>query len=120
MATEGPLTAAAIYEQITGGEGTQSLADAQDNASQLTTRMIERASRINDLRKKTMSGWQGGASDAAADSTMPLVQAAQDDAIHLQNAQTAVGAQMGAFATAKNSVKPVAAQPPELTSDDVV
>ncbi|MEU5257559.1 hypothetical protein [Amycolatopsis sp. NPDC021455] len=119
MVTEGPLTATQIYEQITGGEGTQSLADAQDSASQLTQRMIDRASRINALRAKTMSGWQGGAGDTAADATAPLIQAAMDDAIHLQNAQSAVGAQMGAFGTAKNSVKPVAAQPPQITADDL-
>jgi uncharacterized protein (DUF4415 family) len=120
MVAEGPLTAAQIYEQITGGDGTQSLTDAQDSASQLTQRMIERASRINALRAKTMSGWQGRAGDAAADSTAPLVQAAMDDAIHLKNAQDAVSSQVGAFGTAKNSVKPVAAQPPELTAVDVV
>jgi PPE family protein len=120
MGVEGPLTAAQIYEQITGGKGARSLVDAQDSASQLTQRMIERASRINALRAKTMSGWQGGAGDAAADSTAPLVQAAMDDAIHLKNAQSAVEAQVGAFGTAKNSVKPVAAQPPEITADDLV
>ncbi|MGW3962162.1 PPE domain-containing protein [Amycolatopsis sp. NPDC005003] len=120
MATEGPLTAAQIYEQITGGEGIGSLADAQDGASQLTTRMVERAQRISALRVKTMSGWQGSAGEAAADATRPLVQAAADDAVHLRNAQTAVGAQMDAFGTAKNSVKPVAAQPPVLEVDDVL
>ncbi|MFI5583964.1 hypothetical protein ACIA5G_02935 [Amycolatopsis sp. NPDC051758] len=120
MVAEGPLTAAQIYEQITGGEGTGSLADAQDGASNLTNRMIERAQRISALRAKTMSGWQGAAGNSAADATLPLVQAAADDAVHLKNAQTAVGAQMDAFGTAKNSVKPVAAQPPELSSADVV
>ncbi|SFW47650.1 PPE domain-containing protein [Amycolatopsis australiensis] len=120
MATEGPLTAAQIYEQITGGEGTGSLADAQDSARNLTTRMIERAQRISALRAKTMSGWQGGAGDSASDATLPLVKAAADDAVHLQNAQTAVGDQMDAFGTAKNSVKPVAPQPPELTNDDII
>ncbi|MGW4526014.1 PPE domain-containing protein [Amycolatopsis sp. NPDC004378] len=119
MVTEGPLTAAQIYEQITGGNGVGSLADAQDSATQLTTRMIERAQRISALRAKTMSGWQGAAGSAAADATLPLVQAAADDAVHLKNAQTAVGAQMDAFGTAKNSVKPVAPQPPELTARDV-
>jgi hypothetical protein len=120
MATEGPLTAAQIYEQITGGEGTGTLADAQDGASQLTTRMVERAQRISSLRAKTLSGWQGGAGQSAADATLPLVQAAADDAVHLKNAQTAVGAQMDAFGTAKNSVKPVAPQPPDITSEDVL
>src|SRR4051812_23968233 len=120
MVAEGPLTAAQIYEQITGGEGTRSLADAQDSAGHLTQRMSERASRINALREKTMSGWQGNAGDAAADSTTPLVKAAMDDAMHLQNAQNAVNAQVSAFGTAKNSVKPVSAQPPEITARDIL
>jgi hypothetical protein len=118
MVTEGPLNAAEIYEQVTGGEGVDSLADAQDGAGQLTDRMVERAQRISSLRAKTMAGWQGGAGDSAADATLPLVQAAADDAVHLKTAQTAVGAQMDAFGTAKYSVKPVASQPPEMTSDD--
>jgi hypothetical protein len=120
MATEGPLTAAQIYEQITGGEGTGSLSDAQVSARNLTTRMVERAQRISALRAKTMSGWQGAAGNSAADATLPLVQAAADDAVHLKTAQTAVGAQMDAFGTAKNSVKPVAPQPPDVTIDDVL
>ncbi|MEV5714436.1 hypothetical protein AB0L41_11095 [Amycolatopsis mediterranei] len=120
MVTEGPLTAAQIYEQVTGGEGIGSLSDAHDGASQLTTRMVERAQRISALRAKTMSGWRGDAGEAAADATRPLVQAAADDAVHLENAQTAVGAQMDAFGTAKNSVKPVAARPPQLEVDDVL
>ncbi|WP_284750507.1 PPE domain-containing protein [Amycolatopsis sp. RTGN1] len=114
------MTAAQIYEQITGGEGTGSLADAHDSATQLTARMVERAQRISSLRAKTMSGWQGGAGNSAADATLPLVQAAADDAVHLETAQTAVGAQMDAFGTAKNSVKPVPPQPPEITPVDVL
>ncbi|MEV6441988.1 hypothetical protein [Amycolatopsis sp. NPDC051716] len=120
MVTESPLTAAEIYAQITGGEGSSSLSDAQRDADHLTTRMVERAQRISALRAKTMSGWRGDAGEAAADATRPLVQAAADDAVHLQNARTAVGAQMDAFGTAKNSVKPVAAQPPVLGVDDVL
>ncbi|MER6790578.1 PPE domain-containing protein [Amycolatopsis mediterranei] len=120
MVTESPLTAAEIYTQITEGEGSRSLSDAQRDADHLTTRMVERAQRISALRAKTMSGWRGDGGAAAADATRPLVQAAADDAVHLENAQTAVGAQMDAFGTAKNSVKPVAAQPPELGVDDVL
>ncbi|MFF1607145.1 hypothetical protein ACFVYA_05135 [Amycolatopsis sp. NPDC058278] len=120
MVAESPLTAAEIYAQITGGQGSSSLSDAQRDADHLTTRMVERAQRISALRAKTMSGWRGDAGEAAADATRPLVQAAADDAVHLRNAQAAVGAQMDAFGTAKNSVKPVAAQPPELQVDDVL
>ncbi|MDQ7810444.1 hypothetical protein Q5425_42540 [Amycolatopsis sp. A133] len=120
MVTEMPLTAAQIYEQVTGGNGSDSLAGAQEGAIDLTNRMVERAQRISALRAKTMSGWRGDAGDSAADATLPLVHAAADDAVHLKNAQTAVGAQMDAFGTAKHSVKPVAPQPPELGTDDVL
>ena len=120
MVDERPLTAAEIYDQVTGGGGIDSLATAQDGAGQLTDRMVERAQRISALRAKTMSGWQGAAGDSAADATIPLVRAAADDAVHLETARTAVGAQMDAFGTAKNSVKPVAPQPPELTSGDLL
>ncbi|WP_152603752.1 hypothetical protein [Amycolatopsis rifamycinica] len=120
MVTEGPLTAAQIYEQVTGGAGIDSLANAQDGAIDLTDRMADRALRIAALRAKTTSGWRGNAGEAAADATRPLVDAAADDAVHLQYAQAAVGAQMDAFGTAKNSVKPVAPQPPELDKNDVL
>lgn len=120
MVTEGPLTAAQIYEQITGGEGVASLADAQDGAGHLTSRMVERAQQISALRAKTLSGWQGRAGEAAADATLPLVRAAADDAVHLKTAQTAVGSQMDAFGTAKNSVKPVAPEPPQITARDIL
>ncbi|MFC5093256.1 PPE domain-containing protein [Amycolatopsis plumensis] len=105
---------------MTGGEGSRSLSDAHRDADHLTTRMVERAQRISALRAKTMSGWRGNAGEAAADATLPLVQAAADDAVHLKNAQSAVAAQMEAFGTAKYSVKPVPAQPPALDTDDVL
>jgi hypothetical protein len=119
MVAEGPLTAAQIYEQLTGGEGTQSLIDAHDSTDQLGKRLAERAKQISKLAVKTTNGWQGSAGNAAADSTVPLVQAAVDDVVHLKNAQDAVEAQITAFGTAKNSVKPVSAQP-QITAEDIL
>lgn len=119
MAEEGPLTAAEIYEQITGGKGLQSLSEAQTNAAALTQRLCERAEQVYKLTEKTRAGWTGAAGDSAAAATLPLIQASADDAEHLNLAQSAVSDQMTAFGTAKNTVKPVAAQQPELTSEDI-
>ncbi|WP_410656707.1 hypothetical protein [Amycolatopsis sp. lyj-112] len=116
---EGPLTAAQIYEQITGGEGTGSLSDAQRSAYNLTERHHERAQRITALSQKSMAGWQGASGGAAADATKPVVEAAMDDAMHLARAQTAMNSQMDAFGTAKNSVKPVPPEQPAPTAEDV-
>ncbi|WP_037308350.1 PPE domain-containing protein [Amycolatopsis orientalis] len=118
--TAGPLTAAQIYEQVTGGEGTGSLSEAQVRAYNLTKRHHERAQRLTALTQKTMAGWQGESSRAAADATKPVVEAALDDAMHLAVAQAAITSQMDAFGTAKNSVKPVPPQQPAPTAEDVV
>ncbi len=119
MVAEGPLTAAQIYDQITGGKGTDSLSDAQQAAFELTRRLADRAAQVYSLTEKTQAGWTGAAGDSAAVATMPLIKASADDAKHLVRAQNAVSDQMHAFGTAKNSVKPVAAEPPQLTSDDI-
>ncbi|MFJ8910270.1 PPE domain-containing protein [Amycolatopsis sp. NPDC102389] len=119
MVAEGPLTAFQIYEQITKGEGTGSLSDAQRAAHELTRRHHERAQRLAALAQKTLAGWQGGASMAAVDATVPVVEAAADDVTHLTRAQTAISSQMDAFGTAKNSVKPVPPEQPAPTAEDV-
>ncbi|WP_414936036.1 PPE domain-containing protein [Amycolatopsis sp. cmx-11-51] len=116
----GPLTAAQIYEQVTGGEGTGSLSEAQARAYNLTVKHHERAQRLTVLAQKTASGWQGGASSAAVDATKPLVEASMDDAMHLARAQSAITAQMGAFGSAKNSVKPVPPEQPQPTAQDAI
>lgn len=119
MAAEGPLTASQIYEQITGGDGVASLSTAQQSAYELVTKHHERAQKIVALHQKVASGWQGNAGDAAADATKPLVEAAQDDAMHLAFAQSAMTSQMDSFGTAKNSVRPVPPEPPQPTAQDV-
>ncbi|MEQ0563140.1 hypothetical protein ABJI51_29035 [Amycolatopsis sp. NEAU-NG30] len=101
---EGPLTAAQIYEQLTGGEGTQSLIDAHDSTDQLGKRLAERAEPISAPAVKTTNGWQGSAGNVAADATVPLVTASVD-VVHLKNAQNAVEAQITAFGTAKTCAR---------------
>ncbi|MFE6609510.1 PPE domain-containing protein [Amycolatopsis sp. NPDC057786] len=104
---------------VTTGEGTDSLSRAQAGASSLASRHQERIQRITTLSQKTASGWQGGASDAAVAATKPLVEAAMDDTMHVAVAQSAISAQMDAFGTAKNSVKPVPPEQPAPTAEDV-
>ncbi len=120
MGIEGPLTAAEIYTQVTGGEGTGSLSEAQQGAYNLAKRHQDRMQRITALSQKTAAGWQGASSSAAVDATKPLVEASMDDAMHLARAQTAITSQMDAFGSAKNSVKPVPPSPPEPTAMDVL
>lgn len=120
MVAEGPLTAAQIYNEVTGGEGTDSLSDAQRSAYNLTKRHQERMQRITALSNKTAAGWQGGASSAAVDATKPVVEASMDDAAHLARAQGTITSQMDAFGTAKNSVKPVPPEQPAPTAEDVM
>ncbi|WP_409489898.1 hypothetical protein [Amycolatopsis sp. cmx-11-12] len=120
MVAEEPLTAAQIYEQVTGGNGTDSLSDAQQGAYNLAKRHQDRMQRITTLSQKTAAGWQGGASSAAVDATKPLVEASMDDAMHLARAQSAITAQMGAFGSAKNSVKPVPPEQPQPTAQDAI
>ncbi|MEU8413645.1 hypothetical protein AB0C24_12700 [Amycolatopsis japonica] len=115
----GPLTATQIYEQVTGGEGTGSLAKAQEDAFILASKHSDRLQRITALSQKTASGWQGGASEAAIAATRPLVDAAADDAMHVTIAQNAMTSQTDAFGTAKNSVKPVPPEQPAPTAEDV-
>ncbi|KZB81940.1 PPE domain-containing protein [Amycolatopsis regifaucium] len=120
MADEKPLTASEIYTQITGGKGTGSLSKAQESAFGLAKRHQERMQRITALSQKTAAGWQGAASSAAVDATKPLVEAAMDDAMHLAVAQSAISAQMDAFGSAKNSVKPVPPEQPQPTAQDAL
>ncbi|RJQ79102.1 hypothetical protein [Amycolatopsis panacis] len=66
-------------------------------------------------------GFKGAASDeAVSNACVPLMQASMDDSVHLEVARTAANDQMAAFQTAKNSVKPVSAQQPELTGKDIM
>ncbi|MFD9892228.1 hypothetical protein ACFWY9_23035 [Amycolatopsis sp. NPDC059027] len=120
MVAEGPLTAAEIYDQITNGPGTGKLSEAQGIIDYLGKKLNDRSNRVILLREKTLSGWQGGAAQAAADSTEPLAMASADDSVHLSNADQAVGDQMTAFSSARNSVKKVPAQQPEFTAEDLV
>ena len=107
------LTPHEIYEQLTGGPGSRPLTLAQDATKQEWTREDERATMIKKLGEKIRMGWQGEASDAAFGASLPLAQAAMDGTDQLDRAQDLLGRQTGSFHDAANSVRPVAARPPE-------
>ncbi|QFU94133.1 PPE domain-containing protein [Amycolatopsis sp. YIM 10] len=116
----GPLNAAQIYEQINGGPGTNWLVAAQESATGLTSTLSERAQQIADLAAKIQAGWTGEAGANAANAALPLANASIEDASLLAKAGSALEDQTSAFGTVKNSVVPVPASKPEMTSADVV
>ncbi|MYW94773.1 MULTISPECIES: PPE domain-containing protein [Amycolatopsis] len=120
MVAERCLTAAEIYEQVTGGPGAESLGAAHSVADKLSQRLADRAARVLALRDKVSSGWQGSSGEEAANACGPLAMAAADDSAHLSIARGSVNDQMSAFQTAKNSVKRVPAQQPEMTGGDLI
>ena len=119
MAEETPLSAAQIYDKITGGQGTASLSQSQDIARKLHDQLVERAQEVVTLGKEIGEGWQGPAGEAAAGAAMPLAKAAEADADNLRTAGSAIEQQTTAFGTAYNSVTPVSATKPEMTDEQV-
>ncbi|RBM21280.1 hypothetical protein DI005_10675 [Prauserella sp. PE36] len=120
MATEGPLTAAEIYEQITGGVGTDPLQSAQSVNADLRKELQECADEVAKLAGQIDSGWQGEGGSAAANAAWPLAKASDVDSKYLDIADRAVTDQISAFGTVSNSVVPVSADPPAITADDFV
>ncbi|MFF5986180.1 hypothetical protein [Prauserella flavalba] len=120
MATEGPLTAAEIYEQITNGEGPGKLEAARDAATTLRHEFEASADMVAKLAGQIDSGWQGEGGSAAANAAWPLAKASDVDSKYLDIADRAVTDQISAFGTVSNSVVPVSADPPAITADDFV
>ncbi|HEY7592789.1 MAG TPA: hypothetical protein VH969_06505 [Actinophytocola sp.] len=111
--TGGGLTPHEIYQQLTGGPGSGYLEAAQGATKGEWRREDERATMIRKLGEKIRMGWQGAASDAAFGASLPLAQAAMRGTDKLDSAQDLLGRQTGSFHDAANSVRPVAARPPE-------
>ncbi|MGC7093815.1 hypothetical protein ACPZ19_04030 [Amycolatopsis lurida] len=116
----GPLNAAQIYEQVNGGSGTGRLLDAQEGAINLTATLSERAQQIANLASKIQAGWTGEAGANAANAALPVAKASLEDAALLAEAGSALENQSSSFGTVKNTVVPVPATKPEMTSADVV
>ncbi len=109
------LTPHEIYEQLTSGPGSGRLGSAKDATAREWDFEDERATMIRKLGEKIRMGWQGEASDAAFGASLPLAHAAVDGTDKLDTAQDLLGRQTGSFHNAANSVRPVAATPPENT-----
>lgn len=121
MQPERCMSAAEIYRELTGGAGAGSLGDTQRAASQLSDHLLDLATRAGTLAALQREAWQGeAANEAAANSCTPLLETAAEDSARLGAVQVVAHEQMSAFQNAKNSVKPVAAQEPGLTDEDVV
>ncbi|MET9265507.1 hypothetical protein [Amycolatopsis sp. NPDC004079] len=115
------LNAAEIYQQLTTGKGSESLGETHQAADKLSKSLEQRAARVSALAETLSGGFKGAASDEAVSNVcMPLMAASMDDSLHLTAARTAANDQMSAFQTAKNSVKPVSADKPELTAADLL
>ncbi|WP_116041782.1 PPE domain-containing protein [Amycolatopsis palatopharyngis] len=111
-----PLTATEIYNQVHGGPGSSRLAAAQQAAATLRNRLGDCSHEVNALTRQMQEGWQGKAGEAAAGAAKPLADASDRDADLLHNADSAIGQQVGAFDTVRNTVVPVPPDPPEMTS----
>ncbi|MFF0148932.1 hypothetical protein ATK36_2181 [Amycolatopsis sulphurea] len=105
MEAERCLTAAEIYQQLTGGAGPESLGSTQRAALRLSERLKGVAERVADLAQYQRGAWHGeSANEASANSCTPLMRAAMDDSLHLGIAQGAADDQLSAFQNAKRLI----------------
>ncbi|MGW7534178.1 PPE domain-containing protein [Amycolatopsis sp. NPDC054798] len=112
------LTPAEIYQQITGGQGPESLGETHKAAKDLSQRLLERADEIARLVDKMRAGWHGASAEGAANSAAPLMAVSGDHSANLTFAQSAADGQISAFQTVKHTVRPIGARP-EITAQDV-
>ncbi|ASR34001.1 hypothetical protein BAY61_02215 [Prauserella marina] len=118
MATEGPLSAGAIFWQINAGDGGDRLFAAQEAARKLREELAACADEVSSLGKAIEAGWQGKASDAAANAATPLANASTQDSELLDVAHGSVTEQLTAFGHARHAIVPVPERP-ALTPDDL-
>lgn len=120
MAEETPLSAAAIYDKITGGQGSDSLKHSAEITTQLHKQLMDRAQEVKALSKEIGEGWQGPAGAAAAGAALPLAKAAEADADNLHVAGSSIEQQTNAFGTVHGSVNNVPAVKPMMTDEQLV
>lgn len=107
------MSAQEIYDRLTGGPGSWSLARAQQTTENAWTSEEDRASKIKALAETLQSGWQGQAAAGALGSALPVATLATLGAAQLERSQDLLGRQADSFSHAANSVQPVPPQPPE-------
>jgi hypothetical protein len=107
------LTPQEIYEQLTGGPGSDSLMTAQQISYNEASRELDRAARIRRISSTVDGGWQGAAADGAYGAAQPLAAAAMVGAEHLHQSQDLLDRQGGSFHRAAADVVQIPADPPE-------
>jgi hypothetical protein len=107
------VTPQEIYEQLTGGPGSDSLMAAQGISYNEAARELDRAARIRRISSIIDGGWQGNAADGAYGAAQPLAAAAMVGAEHLHQSQDLLDRQGGSFHRAAADVVPIPAEPPE-------
>ncbi|MEU3273768.1 PPE domain-containing protein [Saccharomonospora sp. NPDC006951] len=117
MATEGPLSAGAIFWQINAGDGGDQLFAAQEAARKLREELASCADEVRSLGKAIEAGWQGQAGDAAANAATPLAQASTQDSDLLDVAHGSVTEQLTAFGHARHAIVPVPDRPTMTPGD---
>lgn len=114
------MTPQQIYDELTNGPGSETLAAAQKISYDESRAEQERADRIRRLASTIEGGWQGSAADGAQGAARPLARNAAEGAEYLYLAQDLLDRQTGSFHRAAASVEPIPAQPAAEMLDQVV
>jgi hypothetical protein len=107
------LDAHQIYVRITGGHGPNSLVEAHEAASKLSTNFAERANQIAAARGAAAGAWQGNAADAADAATTPLADSFALAQQQLAANSQALNTEVAAFDHIRSQVEFVPATPPQ-------
>lgn len=103
-----------IWDQVSHGQGPQSIADGQAAAARLKQSYQGRLDTIDKLAGDMDAAWKGGAADAAQNAgAHPLRVWMQDSGTKLQDSDRYLGDQHSAFTTVAAAVQEVPQQPPQ-------
>ncbi|RZQ65439.1 PPE domain-containing protein [Amycolatopsis suaedae] len=102
-----------IWEQITHGNGPESLDNGRAAAGKLKGTYESRMSTIDDLIKEMDAAWTGNSADAAKSGAHPLKKWMEDSRTKLQDSDKFLGEQRSAFTTVHSKVQEVPQKPPE-------
>src|SRR5437764_966621 len=103
-----------IWDQITHGDGPQSISDAQGAAGRLKSAYNDRLTTIDDLAKEMDAAWTGGAAQAAQQAgAHPLRVWMEDSGTKLADSDKYLGDQHNAFTTVHTQVQEVPQEPPK-------
>jgi hypothetical protein len=115
-----PLTPHEIYESLRGGVGTPQLDEGRHAANLQWQAEQYRADLISRQADLVRTGWEGAASDSASGAVKPLADSALMGSVRLSMAEKIMDRQSASFHDAANSVRPVAAAPPEPDFGDMM